>query len=136
MRFYDIALFIFIFNLALGFWAEVGITDTSVGSLEGLSTADVQAGAEDIATTVGENQGGLFSELNWLVENVRLVVQGLSVLIKTLGNATILFPVLLQTISYGYLHPYLIGALTGLVWFVYFGGIVQFVLGRSFKEAQ
>ena len=136
MRFYDIAIFIFIFNLCMGFVTELGITKASADSISGWGESDIKAGIEDISSTVGENQGGMFSELNWLVENVRLVVQGLTILLKTLGNATILFPIMLKTISNGYLPDSFISILTILVWFVYFAGIVQFVLGKSFREAQ
>ena len=136
MRFYDIAIFIFIFNLVMGFVAETGMTQTSVNSIGGWGEDDIKSGISDISSTVGENQGGMFSELNWLVENVRLVVQGLTVLLKTFGNATILFPIMLKTISNGFLPDSFISILTVLVWFVYFGGIVQFVLGKSFREAQ
>lgn len=136
MRFYNIAMFIFIFNMVMGFVTELGLTDAGVESIEGFSEDDIREGAEDIANTIGENQGGLFSELNWLVENVRLVVQGLGTLLKALGNATIFFPIMLITISNGMIPLALVTIMTAMVWFVYFAGIVQFAVGRSFREAQ
>ena len=136
MRFYSIAMFIFIFNMVMGFVTELGLTEAGVESIEGWGESDIRKGAEEIGDTIGENQGGLFSELNWLVENVRLVVQGLATLLKALANATILFPIMLTTISNGMLPVALITIMTAMVWFVYFAGVVQFAVGRSFREAQ
>ncbi len=136
MRFYNIAMFIFIFNLVMGFVTELGLTDAGIESIEGWGGDDIRGGAEELGEIIGENQEGLFSELNWLVENVRLVVQGMSTLVKALANATIMFPIMLTTVSNGMLPTTLIAIMTAMVWFVYFAGIVQFTVGRSFREAQ
>ena len=84
MRYYDIALFIFIFNLMLGFLQVVLVdyTDYHVGDVEGFGKDDIQIGEEQLAEQINDVYTPIWSELNWLVENVRLVVQGVATFIQ------------------------------------------------------
>lgn len=137
MRFYDIALFILLFNIVLGGLTELGIADytaENIEQLEGFSGDDqFQEGIEQINETVGNAQEGIFAELNWLVENVRLVINGIAILITAFANATIFLPGMLVTLK---VPGAIAGIIVGGVWITYFVGLLQFILGRSFKEAE
>lgn len=136
MRFYDIALFLFIFNLLAGFFVEIGMASFSEeypSEIEGFGTEEVQTSLNETGTAIDETQEGLFGEINFIVENVRLVVRGISILWGALINATILFPIMLTTLKFP--SP-LVLVLSSIVYLVYLVGIIQFLLGKSFKEAQ
>jgi len=143
MRFYDIALFIFIVNLVLGFLqvAVGSYTSASIGSAEGFSSTDVQVGEERISEQVSDTYTPIWSELNWLVENVRLVIQGLGVFMLTFGKATILFPLLWYEIGAPYVGNSgtwlaFVSVLSSVFYFIYLVAIVQWSTGRSAKNAQ
>lgn len=149
MRYYDIALFIFIFNLALGFLnaaigpgsGSLGYTDYGVGELDGFGSDDIATGEERIAQQVNDVYTPIWSELNWLVENVRLVVQGVGTFIVTLSKATILFPVLWYELSYAYvgnsaIFGLFITFISAPFYFVYFMAILQWATGRSVRDTQ
>lgn len=143
MRYYDIALFIFIFNLVLTFLEVVlaPYTDYSAGGLGGFGRADIEAGEADLSAQVNEAYTPVWSELNWLVENVRLVVQGVSTFMVTLSKATILFPVLWYELGAPYFGVSaqwiaFVAMLSAPFYFIYFMAILQWVTGRSARDAQ
>lgn len=144
MRFYDIALFLFIFNMTIGFVNELGLTSSFYTSVGGWGTADVTGGREKMESTIGEKQEGLFGELNWLVENVRLVVHALGAFFKIFMNATIfsrgMYTMLLCTggvdCSFNSPMGMFVNMLYGLTLFVYTIALVQFAMGRSIKEVE
>lgn len=143
MRYYDIALFIFIFNLSLGFLqiTLAGITTVSIGEAEGFGRSDIETGEAQIAQQVNDVYTPIWSELNWLVENVRLVVQGTATFILTLSKATIFFPILWYELGAAYvggsgIWTAFIALLSAQFYFIYFMAILQWATGRSAKDAQ
>jgi len=143
MRYYDIALYIFLFNLVLGFLPVLmaGVFEYTVGEADGFGRADVASGEAQLAEQINDVYTPVWSELNWLVENVRLVVQGVATFITTLSKATILFPVLWYELGAAYFGGSLIWAafvtlLSTPFYFVYFMAIMQWATGRSAKDAQ
>ncbi len=143
MRYYDIALFIFIFNLVLGF-LEVALapyTDYTVGEMSGFGKSDIEAGESRLATQVNDAYTPIWSELNWLVENVRLVIQGVATFMITLSKATIFFPVLwyeLGAAYIGYSATWIsfVALLSAPFYFIYFMAVLQWVTGRSARDVQ
>jgi len=143
MRYYDIALFIFIFNISLGFLnlALGSYTAYSIGEAQGFSKTDIEAGEGKIAAQVADVYTPIWSELNWLVENVRLVVQGVAIFIGTLSKATILFPLLWYELGAAYVGSSpvfvaFVGILSAPFYFIYFMAILQWATGRSVRDTQ
>lgn len=142
MRFYDIALYIFLFNLTLGFLqlAVASYSDASIGGVEFMSESDIETAESSITSRINEVYTPIFSELNWLVENIRLAIQGVSTFIVWLGKSTILFPLLWYELGAGYMDGPIWSAFVALLslpfYFVYVVGIIQMATGRSTKEAQ
>jgi len=143
MRYYDIALFIFIFNLVLGFLftALSPYTDYRADELDYFGMSAVEEGEQKIAQQVSDVYTPVWSELNWLVENVRLVVQGVSVFITTLSKATILFPLLWYELSAPYVGnsgtwALFVGLFSTPFYFIYFMAVLQWATGRSAKDVQ
>lgn len=142
MRYYDIALYVFLFNLVLGFLPVLltGVFVYTVGDVEGFGQSDVAAGEAKLAEQINDVYTPVWSELNWLVENVRLVVQGVAVFISTLSKATILFPILWYELGASYVGGSVIWAafvtlLSIPFYFIYFMAILQWATGRSVKDA-
>lgn len=143
MRYYDIALFIFIFNLTLGF-LQVSLapyTQASIGEAEGFGRADIATGEAQIARQVNDVYTPIWSELNWLVENVRLVVQGVATFILTLSKATIFFPLLWYELGAAYVGAdaiwiSFVAMMSSSFYFIYFMAILQWATGRSARDAQ
>lgn len=143
MRFYDIALFIFIFNLSLGFLSTAisSYTDYSIGGLEGFGSADVTAAEGKITGQISDTENPIFAELNFLIENVRLAIAGISTMISFLAKATVFFPVMWYQISAPYVGDSQVwGAFIGLLsvpfYLIYVFGIIQWASGRSAKDTQ
>lgn len=143
MRFYDIALFIFMFNLVLGF-LQIALSDSfayTIGEMDGFGRADIIEGESEIAEQINDVYTPIWSELNWLVENVRLVVQGVATFITVLSKATIFFPVLWYELGAAYVGGSVIWAafillLSTPFYFIYFMAVLQWATGRSAKDAQ
>ena len=142
MRFYDIALYMIIFNLVLSFmYTSVGsYIDGKVDGVEYLGDDAIFDAEQKITSRINEVYTPIFSELNWLVENVRLAIQGVATFITWLGKSTILFPVLWYEIGAQYIEGPVFSAFVTLLslpfYFVYVMGIIQWSAGRSAKEAQ
>jgi len=143
MRFYDIALFAFIFNLSLGLLATMGLTGAGIDAMSGFGQDELIAGQSQMETILGENDKSIFSDLQWVVENVRLVIQALKTFITIFANATVFLPFLLKSLMCGGAgcvgNPsleYAAMTIGILVQFIYLMGIIQFAMGKSMKEAQ
>ena len=54
------------------------------------------------------------------------------ILIDALAKATVLLPILLKDVGF---PDVAVNYITGIVWFVYVAGVVQFVLGRRVSRA-
>jgi len=142
MRFYDLALFALVFNMALGFLSYMDLTDAPIGEIEGFGETEITNGQNQIQDTIGENDHTIFSDLQWVVENVRLMISALKTFIVIFANATVFLPVLFKTVLCGSssctdlsltYFAYMIGV---LIQFLYVLGIVQFALGKSVDEAR
>jgi len=133
MRFYEIALFVFILNLALGLLNGFGVFDVGVSEHEGFGDDEISAAYEQVNSTIKADQESVFGDLNWLVENVRMVVQGLGIFVKALANATILLPALLTSL---HVPGALVAVMSVMIYFIYTVGMVQFLMGRSIKEVE
>ena len=142
MRFYDLALFALIFNLALGLLSTLDITGAPIESMDGFGQDEINEGQSQIESVLSQSDQSIFSDLEWLVENVRLVLQGIKTFITVLANATIFLPFMLKTLMCGAggcvgnapleYTAFMIGL---LVQFIYVIGIIQFAMGKSLKEA-
>lgn len=141
MRFYDIALYLFIFNLVLGIIPSIMSLDASVSSLSGpFNQSQVEAGISATHSRVVQEYTPVWSEVNWLVENVRMVIQGIIIVVDTFFKATVAFPVMLNTLICNVpgacpvgIHPLAV-MMGGIFLLIYLIGILQLVLGRSTKE--
>jgi len=141
MRFYDIALYTFIFNLVLGIVPTVISLDAGMTSIAGFGRPEIESGINSTTSAVSNAYTPILSEVNWIVENVRLAAQGIFIIISAFAGATIAFPVIINNLMCGVpgactlgVHPF--AALMGtMILFVYFIGIVQFMRGQSFREA-
>jgi len=142
MRFVEIAAFLFIFNLMVGFVGQLDLTSQLYFKQGGWGQSNVESGREKLEATIGEQQEGLFANLNWLIENVRLVVQAIGSFIKMLGDATIFsHEMYMSLLCYGgidcstyspmYNFTFILYSIT---MFVYTAALIQIASGRSFKE--
>lgn len=141
MKFVEIAMFLFIFNMTIAFVNELNLVQPFIYQTGGWGTEDVASGREKIESTVGEQQNALTAALNWLVENVRLVIQAITGFIKMFGNATIFsYGMYTQLLcyqvdcSFGSPMNTFVGILYGMTMFTYTVAIIQLALGRSMKE--
>lgn len=148
MKAYQIMLFVFIFNFTLQivlnldlFGAGMGSIECPDGSSECWGVEKFETAEEQLETTI-ETQGW-FSELNWLVENVRLSFRGLSIFFGMFLGATILPELMLKNIIGAFGGSIEGAAMWGLVelisWLirlVYIMGITQFMIGRSMRDIQ
>lgn len=143
MKFYQIALFLFIFNMSIGVTNNLGLapsTGEKIGKLdEGVQTEkNIQEqfnDTEDIGT-----QQGLLGDLNFLVENVRLVISGVRIFLDSFISAIFVKPILALVFCAGTkcgagLNT-LLNAVSILTMFVYLIGIVQLVTGRNVRTME
>lgn len=142
MRYFDVALYIIIFNLVLGFLqpALAAYSDASIGQVGYLGESDITEAESKITSRINDVYTPVFSELNWLVENVRLAVQGVATFAVWLGKCTILFPILWYELGGAYLSGSVWASFVTLIslpfYFIYTMAIIQLASGRSMKEAQ
>jgi len=140
MKFYNIALFMFCLNLAIGVTNATALFDTQYDQAESgvLQKEDVESGAVE-AAQVNRNQG-LFGDLNYLVQQVRLVIGAFGIFVSSLGNAVFVAPALntffCSKLTCSPAAQSLIAALTGLTWLVYFVGLFQLLSGRNIEAIQ
>jgi hypothetical protein len=119
MKFYNIALFVFLFNLALSI----------VNSLNLTSAYAMPAEQWNLPTNVTYTGSGLSTATVLFGD----FVKALAWFIDAFAKATVLLPELIK--SFGF--PDIIAwAIASAVWFVYLAGIIQFVSGRSFGVIQ
>src|SRR3989304_4697294 len=144
MRFYDMMIFIFIFNISSGVVNSLNLfgLDNSVLEVNGQQPQDyAQTNINhlngSIATVTGT--GAAAGALSWL----NLVYQFIIVIIPQILNVflqtTIGFPLLLNAIlaQLGMASPGLLSIPLGaLVIFIEVFGMAQFMTGRSFREAE
>ena len=143
MRIYDIALFLFIFNLVLNLLSVMGLFDSSISSVQGFGQEELQSGQEQFQNVLSTNDKSIFSNLNWLIENVRLAIFGIKILITVIANATVLVPFFFTSLmcSVGgcvdnpsvQIFAFSIGL---IIQFIYLMGLIQLITGKSFREAQ
>lgn len=121
MKFYQIALFIFLFNLSLSI-------------LNGMNVLGQQYIQHDTKWNKSVEQiGNATNEASYTINPTFIFgdfIMGLRLFTQAIGNATVLLPFFLSQL--GVPKP-LIVTLTGGTWFVYTIGILQFVSGRSVK---
>ena len=110
MKIYDIAFYLFIFNATLGF-------------LNSLSIFDYQLQPSDYSID-DTMQVSSLSPVEFL--------RGMWILIDALAKATVLLPILLKDVGF---PDVAVNYITGIVWFVYVAGVVQFILGRRVSRA-
>ena len=140
MKFYNIMIFILIFNLSLGLINQLNLFGTEVKQIEeGVQTV------EDIKKTYNEtqtvtSQGGILGDLNWLVQNVRLVITGVGMFIQAMAGAVLVQPMLANIMcSYqkcGSGISTLIWIVTSIMYLVYVVGIIQLITGRNLPQME
>jgi len=140
MKFYNIALFMFCLNLSIGIVNSTALFDTQYDQAEKgvLQEEDVKRGATN-AAQVNQNDG-LFGDLNYLVQQVRLVIGAFGIFVSALGNAVFVAPALntffCSKLTCSNPVQLMIGAVTALTWLVYFVGLFQLLSGRNIKSIQ
>jgi len=142
MKFVEIAAFLFIFNLMVGFVSQLNLTEPLYYKMGGWGHSDVESGREKLEAAIGEQQEGLFANLNWLIENVRLVVQALGSFVKMIAGAVLYSRGIYQSLlcyrgvdcNFGSAMDSFIWILYGATSFVYTAALIQIASGRSFKE--
>jgi len=140
MKFYNIMIFILIFNLTLGLVNHMDLFGTEMKQIEeGVQTV------EDIKETYNETQtvtseGGILGDLNWLVQNVRLVITGVGMFIQAMAGAVLVQPMLTNIMcsqqQCGAGLNTLIWIITSIMYLVYVVGIIQLITGRNFPQME
>jgi len=140
MKYYNIALAFFILNLSLGIVYQFGFFDATVQQIDegSINQEDIEKQAE--AASGIQRQGGLLGDLNYLVQQVRLVISGVFLFIEAFGNAVYVRPMLSGLICRGFqcgsaLNT-VINTITVLVETTYLIGIIQMVTGRNIEQMQ
>jgi len=119
MKFYNIALFVFIFNLVLAMLNSLALTTAYA----------VPSEAWQINTNITYTGSGLSSTALVFGD----FVKALGWFIDAFAKATILLPELIKSFGFPDIIAWVISS---AVWFVYLAGIIQFVSGRSFGAIQ
>jgi len=140
MRIYDIALFLFIFNLTLGMTNSFdlfGGTNVEPITEQGGETAEEKIhNIKDKTTQTGENPwgelGALGDAINFFAESVRLTLIGIPKFVEALYFTVNMGAIL---IDIG-INAAFAGIITLIVDFVYITGLVQFITGRNIKRYQ
>jgi hypothetical protein len=134
MRIYDIALFIFIFNLALGMVNEMGIVSPKYNKnpAGNYNMIQIQADQEDLMVKTSQQSSNIVTDaINFVEDSIKLVTVGVPMLLKSLWNATLGL--------YGLLTSFGVpSTLAMILWtvcnFVYLVGAYQMFTGRSVKD--
>jgi len=141
MRFWDIAVFIFIFNMGLALMTSMGLFGGGPGAMSGdqtLTQKDVGDVTEETKSI--EPQNGMLGDLNWLVQNVRLVVSGIGMFLGAMFDAVTVRPMLINVMcsnmKCGSAMNQFIWLITGVVEFSYVTGVIQLITGRNIKQMQ
>jgi len=140
MKYWNIIVVMFVFNLAIGVTNASGLFDTEISQVnKGVVEKET---IKDAAVEAGGLQGeqGLLGDLNYLVQQVRLTVSGLGIFVSAFGQAVFVYPAL-HGLFCSYLvcqgaPQTLISALSGITWLAYLAGLVQLITGRNIKNYQ
>ncbi len=121
MKFYQIALCLFLFNLSLSLLNDMHIFDYEI-------PADTawQAEIENISQTVS-------GASTFKIDPTMIFgdfITGMQMFVTAVGKATVLLPYLLYEL---HVPDQLIAVLTAATWFSYVIGMLQFISGRSVK---
>jgi len=139
MKIYEIVLFVFILNLCLNIVNMLDFTTDYSSPLPETALMNKEEAAGAISDVVGENQNWLTGSLNWLVESVKLAIQGIGAFITLILNSTLLsYNIYYKFLCYGGVSclPGTImwtfaTALSTLTYLVYTIALVQFATGKS-----
>ncbi len=129
MRFYDLALFLFIFNLTMGLFNELGVLPGITFQKETWGY-EVQEGNVKYVKISNDSlfAGDSITQDLGFYAMIKMIMNGIKAFIVSFGKATILFPLMLAELKV----PNNINlVLTSVVWFIYFAGLLQWWTGRS-----
>jgi len=140
MKYWNIIVIMFVFNLSIGIVNASGMFDTEVSQINKgvVEKEDVKQAAVEAGGLQG--QDGLLGDLNYLVQQVRLTISGLGIFVSAFGQAVFVYPAL-HGLFCSYLActgapQTLISALAGITWLAYLVGLVQLITGRNIKNYQ
>lgn len=144
MRFYHIALFLFIFNLMGGMVAEIGWYGES-GFKPTNQAYTQQERVEDAyedTNKIDQNKG-ILGDLNYLVENVRVVIEIGKIFAQVFGRTVLVKPTMTNILcgiagagcENGVLNEF-INIITAGVLFTYVIGVMQFLSGRNIRAME
>jgi len=139
MRLYDIAFFIFLFNIALGIVSDLGVIPANIGSIGigGQSATSFASSAPNnfvTALNTAQNQGiSIQAVFSWFNVAFQLLMLIISPLINLFYYILLGTKELLVLVG---VPDYIAWTLQALVWFIYAMGISQYMAGRSFREYQ
>ena len=144
MKIYEIALFIFTVNMVIGLMNLLAFTDPYVTGLGESKIIDVKSAEQKVSSMVGENQNWLTGSLNWLVESVRLSIQGIGAFISLLLDSTILsYNIYYKFLCYGGVDCSIgsfmwtfAGGLASLTYLVYTVALIQFATGKNMPQME
>jgi|Deesub1362B_J571_1020462.scaffolds.fasta_scaffold00704_6 hypothetical protein len=120
MKFYEIALFVFLFNLSLGILNSHALFGGGYIQHDTKWQEDVQIRGGDIQSSYEINPSMIFGDF----------IAGLQLFFIAIANATVLLPFFLSQLG---VPLSLNGTITAGTWFTYVVGIAQFISGRSVK---
>lgn len=140
MKIWRVAAFIFLFSLVGSFFNHLGIFEaqTTFSGEGAMSKEDIYSGYSRAAdlTKQAEASGGL----NWVVMNLKLAWEGITILFGTLADAIIVYPMLASvacaggTCSGG-LHEFLMIISVSII-LLYIVGLAQIASGRNLKRME
>ena len=144
MKFYDLALMLFIVNLMIGFVNMLGIFGTSYTQVAGLGAQEIKQSIGNMTASVSQSENTIWpiSQINWFAQNIYLIIQGMAAFLEMFLNATIfskgMYTSLLCTgtgidCTTGAAN-YFINMLYLATLFIYAAGLFQLITGRSTKE--
>lgn len=134
MRFWHIALTVFALSMAVSIVNTMTIDSGLYDLGPRFENADdmsatVNDTIADLNTSVGQISSGSDDLWSW-VYSASMLINGIFLVVGTLGNATVLLPFLMERF---YFPGPLAWGITAIVWFVYGMAIIQFFTGRQTK---
>jgi len=138
MRIYEIAAFIFVLNMVGAAFTTIGI-----GGYEELEYGQqtIEEKVKTITAETEQKSQGIFDQMaeavNWLTENVKMVVFAVGTFVSIFTNALIVEPMMRSMFPFlvvdGNLHPF--GwIIIFIIWFVYLVGLLEFISGRDIEK--
>jgi len=116
----------------------VGAGPGAMGGDQSMTRDDVGGVVEETKNI--ESEGGILGDLNWLVQNVRLVVSGVGMFLGAMFDAVTVRPMLINimctNVNCGTAMNHFIWLITGVVEFAYITGIIQLVTKSNIKQMQ